>query len=123
MYKSRHDWMAKVTHWELRKKVKFDHANKQNKYKPGNSIQKILWDFEIQTDHLIPARTPDQVIIKEKKENLPQSVLFRHGRSESETLRKPKERQVLGPCQRTKNVMEHDGDGDSNYEWCTRNGL
>ena len=27
-----------------------------------NEMQKILWDFEIQTDHLIPARRPDLVI-------------------------------------------------------------
>ena len=34
--------------------------------------QKILWDFQIQTDLLIPARKPHLVIIsKKKKENLP----------------------------------------------------
>ena len=27
-YKTRHDWMGKVTHWELYKKLKFDHTNK-----------------------------------------------------------------------------------------------
>ena len=26
-YKTRHDWVGKVTHWELYKKFKFDHAN------------------------------------------------------------------------------------------------
>ena len=30
---------------------------------------KLLWDFNIQTDHLIPARRPDLIIIN-KKENL-----------------------------------------------------
>ena len=28
---------------------------------------KLLWDFNIQTDHLIPARRPDLIIINKKK--------------------------------------------------------
>ena len=32
-----------------------------------NETHKILWDFEIQTDHLIPARRPVRVIISKKK--------------------------------------------------------
>ena len=28
---------------------------------------KILWDFEVQTDHLIPARRPDLVLFDKKK--------------------------------------------------------
>ena len=32
-----------------------------------NEILKILWDFEIKADHLIPARRPDLVIINQKK--------------------------------------------------------
>ena len=27
----------------------------------------FLWDFEIQTDHIISARRPDQVIVNKKK--------------------------------------------------------
>ena len=33
-----------------------------------NETHKILWDFEIQTDHLISARRPDLVIVNTKKE-------------------------------------------------------
>ena len=29
--------------------------------------QKLLWDFEIQTDHLISVRRPDLIIINNKK--------------------------------------------------------
>ena len=40
-------------------------------HKPENALEKenhkILWDFETQTDHLIPARRPDQVIINKRK--------------------------------------------------------
>ena len=47
-------------HWELCKRLKFDHITKCYIHKP-ESIQeskafKILSDFEIKTDPLIPAR-------------------------------------------------------------------
>ena len=32
-----------------------------------NETHKLLWDFEIQTDHLISARRLDLVIVKKKK--------------------------------------------------------
>ena len=32
-----------------------------------NDTHKLLWDFDIQTDHLIPARRPDLIIINKKK--------------------------------------------------------
>ena len=32
-----------------------------------NDSHKLLWDFDIQTDHLIPARRPDLIIINKKK--------------------------------------------------------
>ena len=32
-----------------------------------NDSHKLLWDFNIQTDHLIPARIPDFIIINKKK--------------------------------------------------------
>ena len=33
----------------------------------GNEMPKLLWDFEIQTDHIISARPPDLVIVYKKK--------------------------------------------------------
>ena len=32
-----------------------------------NDMQKLLWDFNIQTDQLMPARRPDIIIINKKK--------------------------------------------------------
>ena len=32
-----------------------------------NDMHKLLWDFNIQSDHLIPARRPDLIIINKKK--------------------------------------------------------
>ena len=40
-----------------------------------NVTHKLQWDFNIQTDHLIPARRPDLIIINNKKENLKNSRL------------------------------------------------
>ena len=70
-YKARHDWVGKVIHWEMCKKFKFDHANKWYMHNPEhvleNDTHKLLWDFDIQTDHLISARRPDLIIINKKK--------------------------------------------------------
>ena len=70
-YKDRHDWVGKVIHWEMRKKSKLDHANKWYMHNPApvleNDTHKLLWDFNIQADHLISARRPDLIIINKKK--------------------------------------------------------
>ena len=53
------------------KKLKFDHTNKCYMHNPapfpGNNIPKLLWDFDIHTDHLISTRRPDLIIINKKK--------------------------------------------------------
>ena len=52
------------------KKFKFDHTNKQYTHNPAsileNDTYKFLWDFDIQTDHLISTRWPDLIIINKK---------------------------------------------------------
>ena len=68
-YKARHNWLGK----EMCKKSKFYHANKwyiQN-LAPliENDPHYLLWDFDIQTDHLISAERPDLIIINKKKIN------------------------------------------------------
>ena len=35
-----------------------------------NDTHNLPWDFNIQTDLLIPARRPDLIIVNKKKENL-----------------------------------------------------
>ena len=71
-YKTRHEWVGKVIHWKLCKKLKFDHTNKWYMRNPEsvlvNETHKLLWDFELQTVHLNSARRPELVIIiKEKR--------------------------------------------------------
>ena len=42
--------------------------NAQPKICPGEWDAQILWDFQIQIDHLILARRPDLVIVNKKRE-------------------------------------------------------
>ena len=70
-YNTRHYSVGKVIHWEMCKKLKFDHTNKWYMHNSA-SVQekdkhKHLWNFDIQTDHLILARWPDLIINKKKK--------------------------------------------------------
>ena len=71
-YKTRHDWVGKVIHWELFKKLKSDHTNKWYMHNPTsvleNETHKLPWDFDLQTDHQISVRRPDLVIINKKIE-------------------------------------------------------
>ena len=70
-YKTRYDCVDKVIHWEMCKKFKFDHTKKWNMHNPApvleNDTHKLLWDFNIQTDDLIPAKRPDLIIINKNK--------------------------------------------------------
>ena len=97
-YKARYNWVGKVIHWEMCKKFKFDHANKWYMHNPApvleNDTHKLLWDFDIKTDHLISARRPDRIIInkKKKKENLQNCRLCCPGRPQNKTERMWKER-------------------------------
>ena len=71
-YKTRHDWLCKVIHWEVCKKLKLDYMNKWYMHNPApvveNGTHKLLWDFDIQTDQLISARRPDLIVINKKRE-------------------------------------------------------
>ena len=63
-YKTMHDWVGKVIHGEM---CKFDHTSKWYMHNPasvlGNDTHKLLWDFDIQTDHLISARRLIPIVI------------------------------------------------------------
>ena len=66
--KSMHEWVGKVIHWELSKRLKSDHADKLYLRKQEsvleNETHKILNYFEILTDQPILARPG---LIKKKK--------------------------------------------------------
>ena len=63
------DWVGKGIHRKLCKRLKFDQAEKwyQHKFVLEKKTHKILKNFEIQTDHLIPARRPDLLSINKIK--------------------------------------------------------
>ena len=79
-YKTRHDWVGKVIHWELCKKFIFDHTNKWYMHNPAslleNDTHKFLWDLDLQTDRLITARWPDLIVINSKKKRTSKIVDF-----------------------------------------------
>ena len=79
------------------KKLKLNHTTKWYTHKPEsvleNEVHKILWDFEIQTDHLIPARRPDLVVINKKQKTcrlVDFSVLADHKVKSKESEKKDK---------------------------------
>ena len=54
-YKTRHDWVGKVIHWEMCKKSKFDHTIKWY-ICTTKHLSENMTHFDIYTDHLILAR-------------------------------------------------------------------
>ena len=69
--KEYHGNLEKIVHWKLAKKCNFEAGDKW--YEPeqecvlDNEDYKILWDFRIQTDHIIEARRPDLVVVGKKE--------------------------------------------------------
>ena len=63
--------MGNVSYVVIETKFKFDHTNKSYMHNPApvleNKTHKLLWDFDIQTDHLIPTRRPDIIVINNNK--------------------------------------------------------
>ena len=61
-YKRRHDNLGKIVHWKLARKCNFEAGNKWYEDEPESVLEnedyKILWDFSIQTDHVVEAQRP-----------------------------------------------------------------
>ena len=121
-YKTRHNWARKVIHRELCNKLKFNHTIQLYMHKPESAMEnethKIHWNFETQTDPLVPARRPDPVIINNKEANLPNNP----DRPQSENP--PQNKRVISTRTMPKNLttMEHEHDDDTTCNWCTWNG-
>ena len=56
-YKRRHDNLGKILHWKLARKCNFEAGDKCYEHERESVLEnkdyKILWDFSIQTDHVI----------------------------------------------------------------------
>ena len=87
-YKRRHDWVGRKIHWEVCRKIGFDANEKCYKHEPEKVVENDswkIWDFTIQTDHVIEARRPDMVIIDKTSAKLlalhaPMIVELKRGR-------------------------------------------
>ena len=70
-YKTRPNWIGNVIHWELYRRIKFDHNNKWCIHKSEsileNETHRIIWDFEIQTQYQILTRGSHLVLMNKKR--------------------------------------------------------
>ena len=70
-YKTRHDNLGKIVHWKLARKCNFEAGDNWFEHERESVLEsedyKILWDFSIQTDHVIEARRPDLVVVDKKR--------------------------------------------------------
>ena len=78
-----------------------------------NDTHNLLWDFDIQTHHLITARRPDLIIINNN--SLRHCGFCCPGWSQSKIERKWKEEQIPRPW--IEETVEHESNGYTNYNW------
>ena len=112
--------------WEICKKFKFDHANKWYMHNPAlvleNDTHKLLWNFDIQTNHLISTRRPDLIIInqnKMKEKKICKIVDFAVPADHIIRLKEcVKRNKYLDLARELKKIMEYEGDNYTNCDWC-----
>ena len=101
-YKTWYDWVGKVIHWELCKWLNSNHRTKWYMQKLESvqeiELNEILWDFETQMDHPIPASSLDRVLIGKKKTKKKLTYCLMCFAVPMDRI----EKQTLGSCQRTK---------------------
>ena len=80
-----------------------------------NATHKLLWNFNIQTDHLIPARRTDLIIIKKKKKRTCKIVDFAVPADHRIKLKEfEKKDKYLDLARELKKTVEHAGDNYTN---------
>ena len=79
---------------------------------------KILWDFEIQMDHLISAWRPDLVIVNKKKKSC-RIVKFAISANPWVKFKLSEKKSKYLDFARELKTMEQNCDGDTNYNWCS----
>ena len=88
---------------------------------PMSETHKILWDFEIQTDHLIPTRKPNLVIINKKQKNNSRVDFAVPENHRMKTKENEKRENYLYIARELKTV-EHESNGDTICNWLVLNG-
>jgi len=65
------DHVAKVAHWKLCEKYHLEQKDKWYEHTPNsvseNDEVKLLWDINIQCDHVIETRRPDIVVVNKQR--------------------------------------------------------
>ena len=115
--------MGKVINREICKKFKFDHDNEWFMHNPApvleNDTHKHLWDFDIQTDHLISARRLDLIIINQKEMKICKIADFTVPADHRIKLKECEKRdKYLDLARELKKAMEYEGDNYTNHDWC-----
>ena len=90
-----------------------------------NETHKLLWNFKIQTDHLISVRRPKLPIVKQKRKKKRKgtcrivnfAVPTDHRMKIKESEKRDK---YLDLARELKKTMKHDGGDEANCDWCTR---
>ena len=129
---TRQDWIGQLIYRYMCKKFTFDHTNKWYIHNPAPVLEynthKLLWDFDIHTNHQISARRPDLTITKKKKKKKKKkkrnckivdlAVPADHRIKLKQCEKKDK---YLDLAKELEKKMEHDGDNYTNYNWCVWN--
>ena len=85
-----------------------------------NDSHKLLWDFNIQTDHLIPARRSELILINKNKricKIVDFAVLADQRINPKESEKKDK---YLDLDRELKKDVEHESNDCANCDWCVR---
>ena len=65
--------MGKIVHWKIARKCNFEAGDKWYEHQPESVLEnkdyKFLWDFSIQTHHIIEAQRPDLAVVDKKERN------------------------------------------------------
>ena len=115
------DWVGKLIHWKLCKRVKFDHTTKGLMHKSEsvleNQTHKILQDFEVRTNDLAPTGRSDLELIYKKKKlcylvDFIFSVDHRFAIKESEKVKKLRDQ-----TRALKKPVAHEDECEISFSW------
>ena len=121
-YKTRHDWVGKVIHWELCKTFKFDHTNKWYVHKPESVLEYethkhlCFWDTNKSPNF---GQTTRPYNNQRKKRNC-RIVDFAVPTDSREKLKEnEKKDKYLELTRELEKTVEHENNYHTNCNWCT----
>ena len=86
-----------------------------------NNTHKLLWDFDIYTNHLISARRRNLIIINKKKRTCKIVDFAVPADNRIKVKECEKKDKYLDLARELKKTMEHEGDKYTNCDWCVWN--